>query len=164
MLLTSMILLSQGIPFLHAGQEFCRTKFGVENSYAHSDWINQMDWNRRSRYHSYVSYVTGLLLIRKTYTGFQLSTFEQIHTQMNWIEWKSDFIAYQLDHPSKKRSYSQKMLVFHNGSLQRKTLNCKVSGIWQVCVDEKAASLVPLYSLRGEEIEISPLSSLVCIQ
>ena len=38
---TSIILLSQGIPFLHAGQEFLRTKNGVENSYNAPDSINE---------------------------------------------------------------------------------------------------------------------------
>lgn len=123
-----------------------------------------MDWHQRSRHQAYISYIKGLILIRKMYAGFQLNTFEQIDAHLTWLHGESDFIAYQLKHPSNKRAYAQTMLVFHNGSLQQKTLKCKVSGIWQVCVDEKAASLVPLYSLRGEEIKVSPLSTLVCIQ
>lgn len=43
-LATSITLLSQGIPFLHGGQEFFRTKKGVENSYNVDDSINQFDW------------------------------------------------------------------------------------------------------------------------
>ena len=27
------VLLAQGVPFIHSGQEFLRTKSGVENSY-----------------------------------------------------------------------------------------------------------------------------------
>jgi len=42
---TSMVLLSQGIPFIHMGQEFFRDKKGVENSYNHPDAVNQIDWN-----------------------------------------------------------------------------------------------------------------------
>ena len=29
----SIMLTSQGVPFIHSGQEFFRTKHGVENSY-----------------------------------------------------------------------------------------------------------------------------------
>ena len=29
----SIVLLSQGVPFIHAGQEFYRTKHGEHNSY-----------------------------------------------------------------------------------------------------------------------------------
>ncbi|MCG8569963.1 MAG: alpha-amylase family glycosyl hydrolase, partial [Spirochaetes bacterium] len=37
-------LTSQGIPVLHLGQDFLRTKEGVENSYNSGDRINQIDW------------------------------------------------------------------------------------------------------------------------
>ncbi|MEJ9165261.1 type I pullulanase, partial [Paenibacillus graminis] len=39
-LASAMILTSQGIPFLHAGQEFLRTKEGVENSFRSPVEIN----------------------------------------------------------------------------------------------------------------------------
>jgi len=38
-----MLLTSQGVPFLHGGEEFARTKFGNDNSYNASDSINQVD-------------------------------------------------------------------------------------------------------------------------
>ena len=40
-----MVLTSQGIPFLHAGTEFCRSKGGEENSYKSSDEVNAIKWN-----------------------------------------------------------------------------------------------------------------------
>jgi pullulanase len=49
LLASSFVLLSQGIPFIHAGQEFMRTKNGLENSYNAPDSINRIDWHRRSR-------------------------------------------------------------------------------------------------------------------
>ena len=45
-LATTMTMLSQGTPFIHAGQEFARTKGGDENSYKSPDSVNQFDWNR----------------------------------------------------------------------------------------------------------------------
>ena len=47
-LATTMVILSQGIPFLHSGQEFFRTKKGVGNSYQSSNNINQLDWDRKN--------------------------------------------------------------------------------------------------------------------
>ena len=44
------VFLSQGFPFLHAGEEFLRSKKGVENSYNSSDGINGLDWHAKSRY------------------------------------------------------------------------------------------------------------------
>lgn len=39
-LATSILLLSQGVPFIHGGQEFMWTKEGVANSYKSTDEIN----------------------------------------------------------------------------------------------------------------------------
>ena len=49
LLASAMVILSQGIPFLHAGQEFYRTKKGNENSYNANDEINQLDWDQKER-------------------------------------------------------------------------------------------------------------------
>ncbi|OES44114.1 type I pullulanase [Domibacillus iocasae] len=88
LLATSFVLLSQGIPFLHAGQEFCRTKYGVENSYTSSDMINQMDWRRRSEYIDHVHYVKGLIELRKSSGAFRMRTEEAICHHM--IKWPSN--------------------------------------------------------------------------
>ncbi|WP_040683665.1 hypothetical protein, partial [Thermobrachium celere] len=41
----AIVLTSQGVPFIHSGDEFLRTKQGVENSYNSPDSINKVDWN-----------------------------------------------------------------------------------------------------------------------
>ncbi|MGL6228466.1 MAG: type I pullulanase [Culicoidibacterales bacterium] len=64
-LATSLTLLSQGIAFLHGGQEFFRTKKGVENSYNVDDSINQFDWSRMIQYKENVEYIRGLIALRK---------------------------------------------------------------------------------------------------
>ncbi|WP_046176657.1 type I pullulanase [Domibacillus indicus] len=85
LLATAFVLLSQGIPFLHAGQEFCRTKYGVENSYTSSDMINQMDWRRRSEFIDHVTYVKGLIELRKSTGAFRIRTEEAIcYHIMKW--------------------------------------------------------------------------------
>uniref|UniRef100_UPI000ADA4407 hypothetical protein n=1 Tax=Streptobacillus moniliformis TaxID=34105 RepID=UPI000ADA4407 len=58
---TSLIMMSQGIPFIHAGQEFVRTKNGVENSYKSSDEINKFDFERAEKYGSFVKYLSDLI-------------------------------------------------------------------------------------------------------
>ena len=43
----SIVLTSQGIPFLHAGSEMCRTKNKDENSYKSGDGINAIRYNAK---------------------------------------------------------------------------------------------------------------------
>ena len=81
-LMTMLTILAPGIPFLHAGQEFFRTKNGVENSYCSPDEINALDWARADRYRIYTDFVRGLLEFRKlhpslTHPDAHVSMFEE---------------------------------------------------------------------------------------
>lgn len=40
----SMILLAQGIPFIHAGEEILRSKSMDRNTFDSGDWFNEVDW------------------------------------------------------------------------------------------------------------------------
>ncbi len=63
-LLTMLTLLSPGIPFLQAGQEFFRTKGDVENSYCSPDSVNALDWSRQDRYRIYTEFVRHVIKYR----------------------------------------------------------------------------------------------------
>ena len=46
-LANSLVLLAQGVPFLHAGQELLRSKSLDRNSYDSGDWFNPLDFSYR---------------------------------------------------------------------------------------------------------------------
>ena len=75
-LAASMVVLLQGIPFIHAGQEFLRTKMGRNNTYNDSDKINQLDWSKINRYP--VQYLHDLIHFRKTHKYLYYKNFEEI--------------------------------------------------------------------------------------
>ena len=66
----SLCILGRGIPFIHSGQEFLRTKSLVENSYSSSDSINNLDWDRRVEYNSVCDYTKYLIELRKSHPEF----------------------------------------------------------------------------------------------
>lgn len=76
--ITSLVLLSQGIPFLHAGQEFYRTKSGDHNSYRSSDEVNKIRWDEKDANEACVQYVRDLIALRKSYPEFRLRTAKEI--------------------------------------------------------------------------------------
>ena len=86
-LATSLVLISQGIPFLHSGQEFFRTKYGIENSYQSPDQINQIDWNRKDQFKDNVQYIKDLIALRKKVKAFRLPSSEDIrrHVAINYL-------------------------------------------------------------------------------
>ncbi len=113
-LATSIVLLSQGIPFLHAGQEFFRTKQRVENSYNSPDEINWINWSDRSRYKENVEYVKGLIQIRKMHGAFRLPNFELIGKHLTFIDAQQNFLTYQLKDVGEFGPWSQIIVVHHN--------------------------------------------------
>jgi pullulanase/glycogen debranching enzyme len=46
-LATSLVILAQGVPFLHAGQDLLRSKSLDRNSYDSGDWFNLLDFSLR---------------------------------------------------------------------------------------------------------------------
>ena len=64
-------MLAEGIPFLHCGVEFNRTKFGVENSYNASDEINMIRWNNVDIYEKNIKAVKDFIKIRKEFSCFK---------------------------------------------------------------------------------------------
>ena len=77
-LATSMIILSQGVPFIHCGQEFYRSKKGVENSYKSGDKINEINWNLVDENINDIEYLKELIRIRRKYDLFRLSAPSKI--------------------------------------------------------------------------------------
>ena len=101
-LATSIVLLSQGVPFIHGGQEFLRTKAGVANSYQSPDEINQFEWERVTTFQESVAYVKGLIALRKSEYLFRLHTHEEIDTHFTMLSENFNIIAFSLTNSEKK--------------------------------------------------------------
>lgn len=65
-----LVVLSRGIPFIHSGQEFLRTKNMINNSYNKPESVNRLDWKRRVEYKEICDYLKDLIEIRKNNSAF----------------------------------------------------------------------------------------------
>ncbi|MBP3951581.1 pullulanase [Bacillus sp. YZJH907-2] len=112
----AMVLTSQGTAFIHAGQEYGRTKqwkgegvpeqkyheltdedgnsFGyfIHDSYDSSDAINMFDWSKATDdnlypvNHTTREYTAGLIKLRKSTNAFRLGTMDLVNTNVTLIE------------------------------------------------------------------------------
>ena len=82
----SIVLISQGVPFIHAGQEFFRTKKGDSNSYKSNKNINKIDYSRRDLYIDNVNMVKELISIRKVYKEFRYSSSDDIENKIHILD------------------------------------------------------------------------------
>lgn len=102
-LVTSLVILSQGIPFLHAGQEWLRTKHGAHNTFRSSDLINRLDWKRMESYLSVVDYLKDVIHIRRTYDAFRLPTAALVEQRVSFQELPQNGLVMSIatpDHPT----------------------------------------------------------------
>lgn len=156
-LATSIIMLSQGIPFVHAGQEFARTKGGDENSYKSPDSVNQFDWNRVEKMADNVDFFRELVKIRKSHEIFNLTDYVKINKVFKEIKKSEGVAAYSLTQENGKKLY-----IAYNGSEDAKEIPLE-NGNYKVLVKNQKANHEGLEDIqvRDGKIQIEGISSLV---
>lgn len=159
-LASSLVLLSQGVPFIHSGQEFYRTKQGVENSYKSPDEINWMDWKRKEENIDEVNYVKGLITLRKTHGAFRLPTAALIRKHLTFHKSQDGIILYSLNQVKHYGPWNH-LVVMHSNLHEETLVELPTAGIWEVICDNENAGIRSLYTVRGEAIKLSPISTIV---
>jgi len=111
-----VVLTSQGVPFLHAGVEFLRSKDGVENSYESPDRINRINWDAKSDYIDHVQAYRDLISIRKAHPSFRLPSADEVRDRLHFFETGNHVIAYEISSP--EGDEWKRVVVAINGSGQ----------------------------------------------
>ena len=135
-----LIAISQGVPFYHAGQEFYRSKKGVENSYNHPDHINQIIWRTEL---PPVQKLKELLRIRKKYALYRKPLYSDdvtIKHQKNLIVYTLEDKKTKLVHYIKPDFINQKIksgdgkLIFSSqvASIDTNSINLEYPGVYIV--------------------------------
>jgi pullulanase len=160
-LATTILLLSQGIPFLHSGQEFFRTKNGDGNSYRSPDHINWLDWERKEEFKKDVQYISGLIQLRKSNSAFRLRTSQQIRTHFEWLKIQEPLIGYRLKDIKSFGSYLD-IIVLINPLTDSKVIKLDLKGDWDLLVNDHKAGTKPIETLKNlTEIILKPVSVVV---
>lgn len=95
-LATGITLLSQGIPFIHAGQEWFRSKQGDENSYISGDQVNQLEWYQRGLETENIAFIKTLIALRKAYVVFRLPSKEEVRRRFHVLDAPNPVFGYAL--------------------------------------------------------------------
>ena len=95
----ALVILSLGIPFLHSGQEFCRTKYGEHNTYNRPDTINQINWYRKEQHLEQVSFVKDMIRVRKSFACFRLDRADLVHRYCHVEEVDFRMVILTYDYP-----------------------------------------------------------------
>lgn len=129
-LANSIILTSQGIPFIHAGAEILRSKpevpgldIGdnrvhegtVHNSYNAPDEVNNIKWDNKVKYYNVFNYYRSLIAIRRLYPQFRLNTAAEIRERVKIdatiVNGNRNFIKFSIQ----PKNDQPRVIVMHTG-------------------------------------------------
>ncbi|MGE5707610.1 MAG: type I pullulanase [Bacteroidota bacterium] len=139
----ALVLLSQGIPFLHGGEEFLRTKGGNHNSYNAGDAVNQIDWSRKGKYRFVFDYVKGLIRLRREHPAFRMSTADQLHKHLTFLPSPKGTVAFLISHHANGDRWDS-ILVAFNQTRQAQPLIMPDPGRWVTVVNDREAGTNPV--------------------
>ena len=119
----TIVLTSQGIPFIHAGSEFVRTKYGVENSFESPDSINQIDWSRKRKYFNVFQYTKDLIALRNNHPALKMKSPEMIQENLQFLEIpEKKLVAFKINGGPSRDPWKH-ILIAYNGNDEEKTIN-----------------------------------------
>jgi pullulanase len=154
-LANTIVLTAQGIPFLHAGSEFLRSKNGVENSFNSGDSINAIDWDLKTRHRDVYEYIRALIKMRREHPAFRMKTAEQISRHLTFISGlPAQVVGYTIDGNAVGDTWKEVMVVF-NGSEKQRDIRIP-KGSWKVHV---AGNRIAKSHTASGFISIKPYSS-----
>lgn len=163
-LAAAFVFLSQGVPFLQAGEEILRTKpkgrgkFD-ENSYRSPDRVNAIRWDtlESPEYQETLAYYKGLIAFRKAHEGLRQTGREAVQASVFPVETGNPkAVCYRVE----DRYHS--ILAIFNADDQPLTMTLP-DGTWDVNIHDGAAGTVPLFTAQGQ-VTTLPCSATVLTQ
>jgi pullulanase len=157
----AIVMLSQGTPFIQAGQEFLRTKNGEHNSYNLSDAINSLKWGDRASEKVTVDYYKGLIALRKAHKGFRMNTPASIQKNLKFLSAPNNILAYSIDGKAAGDSWASIVVISNPNALASK-VTLPASGNWIATVLGGKAGVKTLATYKGtKSVTVAPNSTLV---
>ncbi|AEW00108.1 type I pullulanase [Niastella koreensis] len=123
-LAAAVVLTSQGVPLLLAGDEMLRTKQGMANSFNAPDSINELNWDRKTTYNKVYEYYRGLIALRKRHPAFRMPTSAMIRQHLTFLQTSGDglLISYLLT-GNANGDPCKNILIVLNGSRNAQKVN-----------------------------------------
>ncbi len=163
LLAESIVLTSQGTPFLSAGTEFLRTKQGVENSFESPDNINEMDWSRLTQYPQVNTYLSGLTAMRRKHPAFRMPTTAMISKNLVFFEGlPAGIIAYQINGQANGDKWKNIVVIF-NANKAATTVEIP-EGKWKIVVENGVVNQKGIRKIKGKSTSIAPISTTILVQ
>jgi pullulanase len=129
-----IVFTSQGIPFMHAGDEMLRTKVHngdwtyAHNSYNAPDDYNKIRWNWKQDNHGVYLYYKYMIEMRNNHPGFRMNTWDEINNNItSWTANGGQVVVSDINAAANGDSWNRIIVVYNSGSNYEYTLP---AGTW----------------------------------
>lgn len=158
-LAAGIVLTSQGVPFIEAGDEFLRSKNLVSNSYNDNDpRVNPINWTLKAKNKDIFNFYKGMIELRKAHSAFRMTEKAAVDRAVDFAtNMPANLVEYVIRNHANGDSWKN-ILVIYNGAGQGRDL--KVPGNWQIVANDRQAGVETL-QLAKDRIHVEPYSLVV---
>ena len=160
---SSVVLLSQGVPFIQAGQEFLRSKNGNENSYNADDATNSLKWATKIKYVATTKYFQGLIALRAAHPALRMATADLIKANLKFTSNPYNVIEYSISGKASKDKAAT-IVVIHNPNPGPMTMVLPNAKKWAIVVKGAIAGVKTIESVSAGKVSVPGLSTMVLTQ
>ena len=168
-LTAAIYMTSQGIPFIHAGEELLRQKLdkngnAVENSYNASADVNKLRWENLADedYAATVAYYQGLIAFRKAHPALRLTTAEAISANIYTRNASGNLVSFWIDGRNVTDETHDSIYVIFNANTTAQTVELP-AGSWDVCINGTTAGTATIKTVSGS-VKVDGISAMVLVQ
>lgn len=116
----SVVMLSQGVPFMLSGEEMLRDKQGVHNSYQSPIEINALPWQNLQRYPQLFTYYQRLIALRRHHPAFRLGNANLIRQHLSFLPTQPNLVGFILTGHAGGDVWNNIIVVFNTNNEARK--------------------------------------------
>lgn len=156
----AILMTAQGGIFIHAGEEFARTKYGDPNSYNAPIELNKLDWSRATENQDLIDYYRGMIEIRKAYAPFRDHT-TRTSDMMYFYRNPENVFVYSIPNVIDDHSKWEAITVVVNTSPYEQTVNIPLGEFdealkWTILADIHQVNINGIDTFEGQTMTLNP--------
>ena len=158
----TVVMTSQGVPFMLSGEEMLRDKKGVHNSYESPDSINHLDWNNLERYPQVMEYYKNLIAMRKAHPAFHMGSAEMVRRNLDFLPTENCLVAYHINGSNVPGEQWGDIYVAFNSHKRARTIQVPEGTYTVVCRNIKCdANGIATVKTKGGKVTVPAQSALI---
>ena len=178
-LAASLYMLAEGIPFIHAGEEFLRIKLDekdggkvIHNSYNASDEVNTLRWynlDGNALYADTVDYYEGLIEFRKNHEALRLTTSAQVSANVKYHWITNEVIMFVINGKANvSGEASDGIVIIYNASNSSAEVDFyskgAAQGTWNICINDQDAGVESLGTVTNGKVTVPRKSCMALVK